>query len=71
MRITERFNKKTGIWEEIDFKKLKRGDIFRFFDDGERYVNKKDGNNVWIAISKPYVHPAPNPEKILTIDTLY
>lgn len=71
MRITERFNKKTEEWEVVEFKKLKKGDIFRFFDNGERYVNKADGNNVWIATSKPYIHPAPNPEKILKIDTLY
>jgi hypothetical protein len=46
---------------------LRIGDAFRFFDNGERYVNKLDGNNVWIATSEPYV----NKDGINTIDTLY
>ena len=51
----------------IEFEKLKDGDIFRIFDDGERYVNKDDGNNVWIAVEEPYL----NGDGIWTIDTIY
>lgn len=67
MRIIGVFNKKTGFWDTVEFKDLKNDDIFRIFDNGERYVNPKDGNNVWIATSDPYQ----NIEGILTIDTLY
>lgn len=67
MRVVERFNRETGLWEEIEFKKLVIGDIFRFFDDGERYVNKTDGNNVWIATGIPFL----NKDNIWAIDTLY
>ncbi len=67
MRVVERFNRETGLWEEIEFKKLVIGDIFRLFDDGERYVNKADGNNVWIATGIPYL----NKDNIWAIDTLY
>lgn len=67
MRVVERFNRETGLWEEIEFKKLVIGDIFRFFDDGERYVNKADGNNVWIATGIPVL----NKDNIWAIDTLY
>jgi len=67
MRKIERFNKETGLWESIDFQHLIEGDIFRIFDGEERYVNKADGNNVWIAKGKPYL----NIGEVWTIDTLY
>jgi hypothetical protein len=67
MRMIEKYNKKTNHWDYIEFEKLKDGDIFRIFDDGERYVNKDDGNNVWIAVGEPYL----NGDGIWTIDTIY
>ncbi len=67
MRTVERFNKEIGHWEKIDFQNLNDGDIFRLFDDGERYFNKTDGNNIWIAKGKPYL----NKHGIWTIDTIY
>jgi hypothetical protein len=67
MRRVERFNKETGHWDEVEFKNLTIGDIFRLFDGEERYVNKADGNNVWIAKGKPYI----NKDGVWTIDTLY
>jgi len=67
MRRVERFNKETGCWDEVEFKNLTIGDIFRLFDGEERYVNKADGNNVWIAKGKPYL----NIGEVWTIDTLY
>ena len=66
-RIVEIFNKEKSAWEEIEFSNLEVGSIFRFFDNGERYVNKNDGNNVWVATSKPYL----NDDGVLQIDTLY
>lgn len=67
MRLIERFNKEINKWEEIEFKNLIPGDIFRIFDNGERYINKTDGNNVWITKGKPYL----NEDEIWTVDTLY
>lgn len=67
MRIIEKFNKETKVWEEIEFPALVNGDIFRIIDDGERYINKADGNNVWIATGDPYL----NKDEIWAIDTLY
>ncbi len=67
MRIIEMYNKETGYWDQVEFEKLNEGDIFRIFDDGERYINKTDGNNVWIATGVPYL----NENNIWTIDTLY
>ena len=66
IKTIERFNRETGNWDYIEFEKLKDGDIFRIFDDGERYVNKADGNNVWIAVGEPYL----NGDGIWTIDTI-
>lgn len=67
MRIIEKFNRAINIWEEIKFEKLIDGDIFRIFDNGERYVNKSDGNNVWVAIGEPYL----NEDNVWTIKTIY
>jgi len=67
MRRVERFNKETGCWDEAEFKNLIIGDIFRLFDDEERYVNNIDGNNVWIAKCEPYI----DNDGIWVINTLY
>jgi hypothetical protein len=66
-RVIERFNALTDDWKEIPFNTLMVGDIFRIFDNGERYVDKSNGNNVWIATSEPYL----NEDSIWTIQTLY
>ncbi len=67
MRTVEKFDVGELQWVEIPFETLVEGDVFRFFDDGERYVNKADGNNVWIATSLPYI----NDEGVWAITTLY
>lgn len=66
-RIIERYNKKTNDWEVINFEELIKNDVFRIFDNGERYINSSDGNNVWIAKSEPYL----NKDGVYIIDTLY
>lgn len=66
-RKIEMFDQQTKEWKEVEFSNLCDGDIFRIFDNGERYINKLDGNNVWIAIGAPYINDA----GILTIKTLY
>lgn len=66
MRVIERFNSVSGQWEEILFRELEKDNVFRIFDNGERYVNAEDGNNVWFATSYPYYK-----DDILTIDTLF
>ena len=38
MRVIEKFNTQTNEWEVIGFDKLIAGDVFRIFDNGERYV---------------------------------
>ena len=66
-RTIERFDKESGKWMETKFSNLTNGDIFRIFDLGERYVNTKDGNNVWIAKGDPFL----NKDNIWAIHTLY
>lgn len=66
-RRIEKFNRFNGKWESISFQYLVEGDIFRIFDDNERYVNKTDGNNIWIALDDPYL----DDNKVWTINTLY
>lgn len=69
MRKIEGYNRNSLNWEEVKFGNLSKGDVFRIFDDCERYVNTSDGNNVWIAISEPYINL--DNDGVLTIDTLY
>jgi len=66
-RDVEIYSKNFGTWIDIPFTSLRVGDAFRMFDNGQRYINVMDGNNVWIATSNPYV----NKDGIYTIDTLY
>ena len=66
-RVIEKYNRNSYLWEETEFHNLIVGDVFRIFDDGERYINKEDGNNVWVATCEPYL----NTESIWAIDTLY
>lgn len=66
-RVIEKYNRSSYLWEEIEFHNLIIGDVFRIFDNNERYINKTDGNNVWIATGEPYL----NAENIWAIDTLY
>lgn len=61
------FAEEVDKWIEISFKALKHGNIFRI-DDGEtRYSNPDTGDNIWIAVGKPYK----NDDGIWTIKTLY
>ncbi|MDV3427886.1 MAG: hypothetical protein LIR50_12820 [Bacillota bacterium] len=53
MRKIEILNKNNN-WVEIDFCGLRKGDIFRIFDNGKRFCDKK-GNKQWTAISEPYI----------------
>lgn len=55
-------------WEDVEFKDLKIGNIFRIFDNGKRYSDPVTGNNIWIASSNPYYDLEDNE---LKIDTLY
>jgi len=43
-------------WVRIDFKDLKKGDIFRMFDPdtGEPHIDDK-GRTQWEVISEPYI----------------
>jgi len=66
-RRIEKFVSDEGKWVAIPFEKLHKDDVFRIFDNGERYVNKEDGNNVWIATGEPYL----NKDGVYAIDTLY
>jgi len=55
-------------WEDIEFKDLKIGNIFRIFDNGKRYSDPATDDNVWIASSDSYYDLEDN---VLKIDTLY
>lgn len=66
-RVIEKYNNKKREWEVIDFENLHKNDVFRIFDNGKRYINKADGNNVWIATNEPFL----NDDSFWSIDTLY
>ena len=45
----------SGIWIEIDFEKIKEGDKFRLFQDGEQVINPK-GQKEFIASCSPFIN---------------
>lgn len=45
---------KNKKWVEIDFKNLKKGDMFRLIDDGELYKDDNTGRTQWTAKSNAY-----------------
>lgn len=55
MRVFEVYDNEQCKWIEIDIKSLKKGDLFRIFDDGIRYVNKEDGRTTWTVIGNHYL----------------
>jgi len=63
----ERFNVNTNEWEEIEFPMLNTGDHFRMSYNGKRYVNEKDGNNVWFATGEPFE----DKDGVWKVQTLY
>lgn len=62
-RIVEKYDKNTRSFIKIDFKDLKKDDIFKLYENNMKPVFDKNGNNIFIARSKPYF----NKRKILTI----
>jgi hypothetical protein len=42
-----------GTWKDIEFKKIKKGDIFRMFN-GDSPVIDMFGNDIWQATEKAY-----------------
>lgn len=55
MRKIEFFNFENNEWQPREMKNLEIGNIFKIFDDKERYVNKATGDTIWIAKSDPYL----------------
>lgn len=53
-----------GTWQEIEFKKIKKGDIFRMFN-GDIPITDIWGNDVWQATEKAYYD---RKKKIYTAD---
>lgn len=68
MRKFERYDKSTKQWEEVEFQDLKINDIFRIFDNNERYFDPETDNNIWVVDSNPYCDLKTNE---LKVDTLY
>jgi hypothetical protein len=44
-------SKVRGEWEEVPFKDLKKGQVFRLFDDNEDVPPVEDGTSVYVALS--------------------
>jgi hypothetical protein len=53
-----------GIWVDIEFKKIKKGDIFRMFN-GDIPIRDIWGNDIWQAKGKSYYD---RKKKIYTAD---
>lgn len=66
MRIVQKYDEFNSIWLDVEFDDLHCDDMFRIFDNGERFIDE-DGNSLWVAVSEPYV----NQYGILTIDTKF
>lgn len=45
----------SGVWIEVKFDKLKEGDRFRLFQDGEQVINTK-GQKEFIASCSPFIN---------------
>ena len=68
-RVIYVFSKKYKSWQECQLKDMRDGDVFKIWDNGERYVSPVDGNNMWIVNGKPYKN-GPN-DGDWAVDTLY
>jgi hypothetical protein len=66
-RRYELFNKDCKKWEIINFKDLRKDDLFRIFDNDVRYSDE-NGNNVFIAKTDTYMSEE---FKTLVISTYY
>lgn len=53
-----------GTWEDVEFKKIKKGDIFRMFK-GDAPICDMFGNDIWQASEKAYYD---RKKKIYTAD---
>lgn len=63
MRTAEVY--RDDCWVPTDFYKVKKGATFKLFEPDGTLVSDKDGNEVLVAVSDPYL----NAEGVLTIDT--
>ena len=59
LRLTEQ-----GTWKDVEFKKIKKGDIFRMFK-GDFPIRDMFGNDIWQATEKAYYN---RKKKIYTAD---
>jgi hypothetical protein len=55
VRVFQKYDIEKNKWLDIDIKELKKDDIFRIFDDGVMYVDKKDGRCEWIVTGDRYM----------------
>lgn len=49
-----------GTWEEIGFDELKKGDLFKLYDEPKTGHVYEDGNTIYVANSDPF--PAGSPD---------
>lgn len=57
---------RNGIWKEISFMELNKGDNFRMFESNGDPVIDKNGNTIFYSTSEPYK----NNDSVWSIDTL-
>lgn len=53
---------KDGVWREMKFSSIRKGDVFRLFEDDAREVRDPQGNTTFIALkdANPYDNPDGN-----------
>lgn len=56
MRICEVYNDRAQQWVKTDFDELVIGNLFRLFDNGERYICKEDGSDMWVVVGRPFIN---------------
>lgn len=59
--------KRNGVWEDIKFEELNKGELFRMFEpDNNEPVKDEKGNTEFTATSEPYI----TKENVWAIDVL-
>ena len=48
------FNPLGKRWELTEFENIHDGDLFKIIQDGVRYINKDNGDSIWVANGAPY-----------------
>lgn len=45
-----------GIWEEIHFEHLHKGELFKLYESNGEEVRDQNGNTIFLTVSEPYLN---------------